>query len=313
MKRTWVIMIFSAAFLIACQPSAGDINSALLQTQAKWTAVPSQSPYPTYTPYPTQAPYPTFAPISTSTPAVLPDSSQMTAIPAGEFLMGCDPWDSRSPCQDGEAPSHQVYLDSYAIDLNEVSNAQYARCVAAEVCRPPNFGDSDLQKAKYSNPVFSNHPITNIDWHDARDYCTWVGKRLPSEAEWEKAARGDQDELFYPWGDGTPDCSRANFDGLNGDCIGATSPVEDFQAGASPYGLLNMAGNVREWVADWYDANYYMSEPQVNPQGPDTGSEKAIRGGSHNSDWIGIRVNARSHNPPVFRQADLGFRCARDS
>ncbi len=267
-------LILIVIFMVSCQPSQEDIISAIEQTQAKWTAVPSQSPNPTYTPYPTQTPYPTYSPISTPTPAALPDASQMIEIPAGEFLMGCDQWDSRSPCLDGEAPSHQVHLDSYAIDLYEVSNAQYAQCVAAVACRPPNFGDSDLQEAKYANPGFSHHPITNVDWYDARDYCTWVGKRLPSEAEWEKAARGYQDERFYPWGDGTPDCTLANFDGLNGDCIGATTPVGDYPAGASPYGLLNMAGNVREWVSDWYDANYYMSEPQDNPQGLDTDRRK---------------------------------------
>ena len=227
--------------------------------------------------------------------------------------MGCDLWDSRSPCLDGEAPSHRVLLDSYAIDLTEVSNTQYARCVAADACRPAQFGDSDLQEARFANPDFGEHPITNVDWYDARDYCSWVGKRLPSEAEWEKAARGDQDERFYPWGDRTPDCTLANFDSLNGDCAGETNPVDNYPAGASSYGLLNMAGNVREWVADWYDANYYISEPHDFPQGPESGWEKVMRGGSHNSDWISIRVNSRDHNPPDFRAADLGFRCASDS
>jgi formylglycine-generating enzyme required for sulfatase activity len=237
----------------------------------------------------------------------------MIGIPAGEFLMGCDPWDSRSPCLDGEAPSHTVYLGSFEIDLTEVSNAQYALCVAHQACRPPDFSDADMQGAKYGKPEFSEYPITNITWYDARDYCAWVGKRLPSEAEWEKAARGDQDERFYPWGDSTPDCSLSNFQGFNGDCPGANSPVDDHTAGASPYGLLNMAGNVREWVADWYDANYYMVSPAGHPTGPDEGQERAIRGGSYNSDWIGIRVNQRGHNPPAFRAADLGFRCAGDN
>jgi formylglycine-generating enzyme required for sulfatase activity len=237
----------------------------------------------------------------------------MITIPSGEFLMGCDPWDSRSPCLDGESPSHIVYLDSYAIDLSEVTNVQYALCVAAEACRPPDFGDSDLQGAKYGSADFNNHPVSSVDWYDARDYCRWVGKRLPTEAEWEKAARGDLDERFYPWGDITPDCALVNFTGLNGDCPGGTTPVEDYPVGASPYGLLNMAGNVREWVADWYDANYYLSAPPDNPQGSDSGWEKVLRGGSYNSDWIDIRVNRRCHNPPVFRGSDVGFRCARDS
>lgn len=299
--------------LTACQPTSQEIISSVQQTQAEWTAVPSQTPYPTYTPYPTHTPYPTYTPLPSPSPTTLPDSNGMVTIPAGEFLMGCDPWDSRAPCLDGESPSHTVFLDSYQIDLTEVSNAQYALCVAAGACRPPDFGDSDLHSAKYVNPDFSRYPITHVNWYDARDFCAWVGKRLPSEAEWEKAARGDQDERFYPWGDITPDCSLVNFVGLNGDCPGATTPVEDYPAGASQFGLLNMAGNVREWAADWYDANYYFSEPPDNPPGPETGSEKSLRGGSFNSDWVGIRVNRRSHNPPAFKAGDTGFRCARDS
>ena len=313
MRKYLVTLIFLFAFITACQPSAEDMISAIQGTQAEWTEVPSHTPYPTYTLYPTQTPNPTYTPIPTPSPPEPPASSKIVTIPAGEFLMGCDPWDSRSPCLDGESPSHIVYLDGFAIDLTEVSNSQYALCVAHDACRPPHFGDSDLQSAKYENPDFSNFPVTNVNWYDARDYCRWVGKRMPSEAEWEKAARGDQDERFYPWGDSIPDCSLTNFAGLNGDCPGGKTPAEDYPAGASPYGLLNMAGNVREWVADWYDANYYFSEPPENPQGPDTGWEKVLRGGSYNSDWIDIRVNRRGHNPPTFRGSDIGLRCARDS
>ena len=306
-------LILAGIFFVSCQPSQEDIISTIEQTQANWTAVPSQTPYPTFTPIPTHTPYPTYTPFPTPSHITLPASSEMIAIPAGKFLMGCDLWDSRAPCIDGESPSHMVHLDSYLIDLTEVSNAQYAQCVAAEACRPPNFGDSDLQSAKYENPDFGSYPITNVDWYDASDYCAWVGKRLPSEAEWEKAARGDQDERFYPWGDITPDCSLGNFVGLNGDCHGTTTPVDDYSQGASPYGLLNMAGNVHEWVADWYDANYYFSELPGNPRGPEQGYEKVMRGGSYNSDWLGVRVNRREHNPPIFRAGDLGLRCAQDS
>ncbi len=281
--------------------------AAIEGTQADWTIVPTQTPNPTYTPYPT----PTTAPAGTPIP--LPASSEMIYVPAGEFLMGCDPWDSRSPCLDGESPSHTMYLDDFFIDLTEVTNSQYTECVNQEACRPPVFDETDPHMFIYENPEYADHPVTNVDWYDARDYCNWVGKRMPSEAEWEKAARGWEDERFYPWGDELPNCTLLNFAGLNGDCPEATTPVGDYPRGASPYGALDMAGNVREWVADWYDGNYYLASPNENPRGADTGSEKVLRGGSYSSDWIGVRVNSRDHNPPTFRGFDIGFRCARDS
>lgn len=224
--------------------------------------------------------------------------------------MGCDPWDSRAPCLDGESPSHTIYLDDFYIDLTEITNAQYVQCVAQDACRPPDFDESDLHLSMYESPEFADHPVTGVDWYDARDYCAWVGKRLPTEAEWEKAARGIEDDRFYPWGGQIPDCSLLNFTELSEACLGATTQVGEYPRGASPYGLLDMAGNVREWVADWYDANYYFSEPPDNPPGPAGGEEKILRGGSWSSDWVGVRVSQRGHNPPTFRTSDIGFRCA---
>jgi formylglycine-generating enzyme required for sulfatase activity len=306
MRKPWEYSLLLVLLISACSPSEDAILTAIEQTQAKWTPVPTQTPFPTYTPYPT----PTTAPTPTETPP--PASSEMIRVPAGEFLMGCDPWDSRSPCLDGESPSHIVYLDDFSIDLTEVTNTQYAQCVMLEACRPPEFDESGFHLFRYENPEYADYPITNINWYDARDYCAWVGKRLPREAEWEKAARGWEDERFYPWGDKAPDCSLLNFAGLNGDCPDATTPVGDYPRGASPYGALDMAGNVREWVADWYDANFYLNSPAENPHGPESGWEKVLRGGSYSGDWIDVRVNRRSHNPPTFRGFDIGFRCARD-
>lgn len=225
--------------------------------------------------------------------------------------MGCDPSSSVAPCLDGESPSNLLYLEEYFIDLTEVSITQYKQCEMEEVCRPPDFGESDFHIFSYLNPEYSDHPIVGVDWYDARQYCTWVGKRLPSEAEWEKAARGD-DERFFPWGSDTPDCTLLNFSGDDGNCPGETTQVRDYLPGASPYGALNMAGNVREWVADWYDANKYFtpdseSTPEYSPDG-----EKVLRGGSYNSDWIAVRVTSRGHNPPTIRGFDIGFRCAMD-
>jgi formylglycine-generating enzyme required for sulfatase activity len=236
----------------------------------------------------------------------------MARIPAGEFLMGCDPSSSVAPCLDGESPPHLIYLEEYYIDLTEVSIIQYKQCMMEETCRPPDFGESDIHIFRYLNPEYSDHPIVSIDWYDARQYCTWRGKRLPNEAEWEKAARGAEDERFFPWGNDTPNCILTNFNGLNESCPGETSPIGEYIAGASPYGALNMAGNVREWVADWYDANKYFSPDSEIPREYDPGGEKVLRGGSYNSDWIGVRVNYRGHNPPTHFSFDTGFRCAID-
>jgi len=307
MRISWEYSLLLVLLISACSPSEDAILAAIEQTQAKWTPIPTQTPYPTYTPKPTQ----TASPTSTETPS--PASSEMIRVAAGEFLMGCDPWDSRSPCLDGESPSHGVYLDDFYIDLTEVTNTQYARCAGQEACRPPEFNESGMHIAMYENPEYADYPITNVNWYDARDYCTWVGKRLPSEAEWEKAARGAGDERFYPWGSQAPDCSLLNFTGFDGACQGVTTSVGEYPRGASPYGALDMAGNVREWVADWYDANYYLTPPATNPHGPESGGEKILRGGSYSSDWIGVRVNRRDHNPPTFRGSDIGFRCARDN
>ena len=308
MRNPWILPL--VLLLTACSLSTDAVQKAIQQTQATWTAIPSQTPYPTYTPFPTYPPLRTYTPYPQPTITQLPPSSEMVLIPAGEFLMGCDLSDSRAPCLDGESPSHTVYLDDYYIELTEGTNTQYASCVAEEACRPPDFGQSDFDQFMFESPEYADYPITNVNWYDARDYCDWVGKRLPSEAEWEKAARGDGDDRFYPWGGGAPQCSLLNFSDLDGECLGATTPIGQYPHGASPYGLLDMAGNVREWVADWYNADYYFSNPPENPPGPESGAEKVLRGGSFSNDWIGVRVSRRGHNPPTFRGSDIGLRCA---
>ena len=307
MRNPWILPL--VLLLTACSPSTDAVQKAIHQTQASWTAIPSQTPYPTYTPYPTFTPQQTYTPYPQPTPTQLPPSSKMVLIPAGEFLMGCDLSDSRAPCLDGESPSHTVYLDDYYIELTEVTNTQYASCVAEEACRPPDFGQSDFDQFLSESPEYADHPITNVNWYDARDYCDWVGKRLPSEAEWEKAARGADDDRLYPWESEAPQCSLLNFNDFDEECLGATTPSGQYPLGASPYGLLDMAGNVREWVADWYNADYYFSNPPDNPPGPELGAEKILRGGSYSSDWIEVRVSRRAHNPPTFRGSDIGFRC----
>jgi len=250
---------------------------------------------------PTDTPTPVL-PTDTPTPSAPPD---MVYVPAGEFIMGSDDGASY------EQPVHTVYLDAFYIDKTEVTNAQYRVCVEAGACNAP------LDTTYYDNANYTQHPVVYVFWNDADAYCRWTGKRLPTEAEWEKAARG-MDERKYPWGN-TFDGERLNFcdrncefdwkDAGTDDGYAQTAPVGSFQAGASPCGALDMAGNVAEWVADWYDGDYYNRSPSRNPPGPDSGPGWVMRGGS----WIDIvelvRSDARNFRP-TYTDFSIGFRCA---
>jgi len=235
------------------------------------------------------------------------DGMELVYIPAGEFIMGS----KFSYNEKSEKPSHLVNLDAYWIDRTEVTNAMYSLCVTAGFCDVT--GDYSRTRDTYSgNPEYSNYPAISVNWFQAQAYCSWAGRRLPTEAEWEKAARGT-DGRIYPWGDESPTCNLANFY----DCIGDTNMVGSYPNGASPYGLLDMAGNVREWVADWYSENYYESSPIFNPTGPSSGREKVLRGGSFESSRSDLRTADRY---PSFDDVleypfwqGFGFRCAVSS
>ena len=225
------------------------------------------------------------------------DGMRLVYVQAGEFMMGSKENDSDAWYD--EKPQHSVYLDAYYIDQTEVTNAQYKLCVQAGDCDQP----SDTQN--YNNSSYADHPVVYVSWNDASDYFEWAGRQLPTEAQWEKAARGT-DGRTYPWGEGI-DCNLANFGG----CVGSTSTVGRYADGASPYGALDMAGNVWEWVADWFDGDYYESSPGSNPGGPSSGDHRVLRGGSWYVDEGLARSAVRDYFFPLNSYSSLGFRCAR--
>jgi formylglycine-generating enzyme required for sulfatase activity len=227
----------------------------------------------------------------------------MVAVPEGEFTMG-----SNDGLPD-EQPVHTVFLDAYWIDQSEVTNGMYAVCVQAGACQAPSDASSYKQPSYYGNPQFADYPVIFVAWEEAQAYCAWAGGRLPTEAEWEKAARGENG-FTYPWGDTYPTCALANFSVSNGGaCVGDTAAVGSTPAGASPYGALDMAGNVLEWVADWFSEAYYGSSPSSNPTGPAAGDYRVLRGGACFTDESVIRATHRISFRPDKHYNYVGFRC----
>jgi formylglycine-generating enzyme required for sulfatase activity len=241
------------------------------QGTATQVAFAVKTPTPTAT-LPSDTPTPTF----TETPILLMGSTQdspmdgmtMMYVPEGKFMMGDNGADATSK------PEHEVYLDAFWIDQTEISNGMYAKCVTAGICSEPASKKSTNLSDYYGNSEYDNYPVIYVSWLQAKDYCEYVGRQLPTEAQWEKAALGTDGRKF-PWGDSIEDYS-GNFSPLKN----GYRPVRSYPEGASPYGALQMSGNVYEWVADWFDKAYYLSqESWMNPTGPADAEQRSVRGG----------------------------------
>jgi serine/threonine-protein kinase len=274
--------------------------------------VPTQNQISTEMPTETQTPMEfltyTYLPTFTSTSAVglgthwkrPVDGMTMVYVPNGIFSMGSNSFINAQP-------EHTVYLDAFWIDLTEVTNAMYAKCASAGVCQTPSSNSSNTRSTYYSNSEYANYPVINVTWYNAQAFCTWVNSRLPTEAEWEKAARGTDGQTF-PWGNNLPTSSLANF---SPGVVIDTATVGSYPSGASPYGALDLAGNVWEWVNDWYGETYYIQSPSNNPQGPDSGIFRVLRGGSWSVSEGGILSANRFWASPGRTLDEVGFRCSR--
>ncbi|MEW5939266.1 MAG: SUMF1/EgtB/PvdO family nonheme iron enzyme [Chloroflexota bacterium] len=299
------------------------------------TAIPSVVSVPTAFPSPTTAPAnPTAEPPSGGPPDAgeekvsSADGMVQVYIPEGTFKRG----GLDAVAETDEMPATDVTLHGFWMDKTEVTNAMYLLCFQNGGCKQlPHLGNqsvfkSETRKEYFKNPEFNDYPVVYVGWGDAKAYCEWAGRRLPSEAEWEYAARGGLPSLnTFPWGDQKPDNSYANFNYYLGD----TAPVGSFPAGASPFGILDMAGNVAEWVNDFYDPNYYGSGVSLNPTGPLARGnffERVVRGGHWGDAWQQLRVSKRSSvmgpNPNQPPDTDrfygmsaptIGFRCVSDN
>ncbi len=289
MKRIPWFLLALALILSACAPASTPAPTA--------TALPPTSA-PTATSVPPTVPAaPSLAPASLAGPqsgATMNwiDNSQLIYIPAGPFTMGMG---------SGNTPQKTVTLDAYWIQSTDVTNKMYAQCVATGNCAPPA---QELGTPVYDNPDYGDYPVVGVTWDMAANYCQWIQGTLPSEAQWEKAARGSNGNA-YPWGSDKPSCSLTNMVG----CLGHTNAVTDYASGKSPYGLLGMAGDVFQWVNDYYDEQYYLSMPDTNPTGPTSGDNRVIRGSSFESNDTQIYSGMRHFAPNSYHHYDLGFRC----
>ena len=323
---TWdeVGMEARTAFRLPLEPDGTAVGFRCLKDGSKPTPEPMPTPRPTLTPDPRR---------------------EMVYVPAGEFLMGKREDEIPDIERYDEVPQHKVYLDAFYMDKYEVTNAQYVTflnevgvyhgwacegrpCVDVQSDNRYSRILYDPEEGQYAVEAgYEDHPVVTVSWYGAKAYCEYYGLRLPTEAEWEKAARGT-DGRIWPWGDEPPDGSRANYCDTNclspthekdkeaDDGYALTAPVGSYPAGASPYGVLDMAGNAEEWVSDWWKGHYYQYSPYRNPQGPllsdKEGTLKVTRGGSYYTPPLLVRAGVRfSVSGPFWGREFSGFRCVR--
>ncbi len=325
MKKLYTVLAILTLIATACQ--LGGTTSQQPQPTAVQPVAATIFPSPTPVPVnPTTAPQGGGVPDKGTEKASSIDGMTQVYIPDGTFMRG----GLDASADSNETPALKVTLHGFWMDKLEVTNGMYFLCVQAGVCGFPHFGATVVNKSEtrldyFRNPEFNDFPVVYVGWDDADTYCKWAGRRLPTEAEWEYAARGAFPSFnTYPWGDQQPDASYANYN-YSGD----TTRVGSYPLGASPFGILDMAGNVGEWVHDLYKANYYGPDSIMNPQGPLAFSsrfERVIRGGSWADTWQFIRVSKRASTigpdpsqPPSSDRfygnsaSTIGFRCASDN
>lgn len=313
MKKLIPIILVLSLFISACQLGGGPV-SGMPTPLAFSTAVPSPTSIPTGESI-------SIEDGSTGTERTSAgDGMVQVFIPAGTFVMG----GIDAKAASDEKPIHQVTMNAFWFDKVEVTNGMYAICVQAGACKVPIEFKSESRQLYYSRAEFNDYPVVYVTWYQAKSYCEWAGRRLPTEAEWEHAARGD-DTRIYPWGDQFPDAQRANFNRYFGD----TTRVGNFPTGASPFGIMDMSGNVGEWVNDFYGAKYYDFGVNFNPPGPAASSlsfNRVVRGGnfldpdvsirvSKRSSVLGSNLNAQLDSPEWLGKYSprIGFRCASNN
>ncbi|GAB4547483.1 MAG: hypothetical protein Fur002_23530 [Anaerolineales bacterium] len=276
------------------RPSA---TATRLPPSATATSAPAATLAPTKTPPPTETPFLAEIKDERNVP--------MIYVPAGEFTMGSD-----DTGDIGSRPAHKVNVDAFYMDKYEVTNEMYDACVYAVECRKPKTLGSATRNTYFGNPTFSNYPVVFVEWRMASAYCAWRGARLPTEAEWEKAARGADDTRIYPWGGDKPDCSYANFAG----CLGDTAPVDQYGKGVSPYGIYGLSGNVWEWTSTLFD--YYPYDAEDGREDPQKLGKRIARGGAWNAfggNAGNVRLDTRLQLDPGYGGAYVGFRCVRSA